>query len=382
MTSSASADSFCFEGPEKLLEIWFAPSEAELPAPAAVDAEDGVRRRPQRDGEEWKGLRQVPRQVWEDMLDIVQCKVLSFVEGDETDAYLLSCVPVDGMAALVFLPSSTNVSTYSLAQRVVAVHLLEPANPEDVRNNAQPARPPAHPLGRQDVCRPRLRLPVLLLAQELHVSRAPDRATRLGLGGRGRVPRRYLWCVLCPKQVKAGHVWNSSASYCRMLSVSSDAFVSHADCLRFLQTMALLIRLARLTATTGSCTSPRRATRLAPRLPRLGPCRPQSRPSRQRRVARLRGRPSPRRPTTPPRLRSSRTPLPLPPFISRSRSPRPRPHGPTRPRPTELSAWSTAGRHTMRRPSRRSSVRSGCRRLARSAYSARPRAATRRSNSS
>lgn len=90
LSPSPSADSFCFEGPEKLLEIWFAPSEDDLPPSAPIDDQDGVRRRAQRDGEEWKGLRQVPRDVWEDMLDLVQCKVLSFVEGEETDAYLLS----------------------------------------------------------------------------------------------------------------------------------------------------------------------------------------------------------------------------------------------------------------------------------------------------
>ncbi|TCD62602.1 spermidine resistance protein [Steccherinum ochraceum] len=66
-----------FEGPEKLLEIWFAPSPANLPdASSAVDGKIG--------------LRKVPRQVWEEMLDIVQCKVLSVVQGTEMDAYLLS----------------------------------------------------------------------------------------------------------------------------------------------------------------------------------------------------------------------------------------------------------------------------------------------------
>jgi hypothetical protein len=40
---------------------------------------------------EWKGLRRVPRDVWEEMLDIVKCKVLSVVEGEEIDAYLLRC---------------------------------------------------------------------------------------------------------------------------------------------------------------------------------------------------------------------------------------------------------------------------------------------------
>lgn len=58
-----------FEGPEKLLEVWFAPSPESL---------DDVR-----------GLRRVKRAVWEDMLDLVRCKVLSVIEGEEVDAYLL-----------------------------------------------------------------------------------------------------------------------------------------------------------------------------------------------------------------------------------------------------------------------------------------------------
>jgi len=66
-----------FEGPEKLLEIWFASSPADLPDATAA-AGGNV------------GLRKVPRQAWEEMLDIVKCKVLSIVEGTEMDAYLLS----------------------------------------------------------------------------------------------------------------------------------------------------------------------------------------------------------------------------------------------------------------------------------------------------
>lgn len=68
-----------FEGPEKLLEVWFAPSAAHL-----HDALSQTNGR--------VGLRKIPRSVWEDMLDIVKCKVLSVIEGDETDAYLLRCV--------------------------------------------------------------------------------------------------------------------------------------------------------------------------------------------------------------------------------------------------------------------------------------------------
>ncbi|KAK0212985.1 S-adenosylmethionine decarboxylase [Desarmillaria ectypa] len=66
-----------FEGPEKLLEIWFAPSPAHLP-----DANSSA------DGK--IGLRKVERAVWEGMLDIVKCSVLSMVSGADFDAYLLS----------------------------------------------------------------------------------------------------------------------------------------------------------------------------------------------------------------------------------------------------------------------------------------------------
>ena len=74
--SATPHDNGPFEGAEKLLEIWFAPSPAHLPD--ASTAPDGK-----------AGLRRVPRAVWEEMLDIVRCKILSVVEGCEMDAYLL-----------------------------------------------------------------------------------------------------------------------------------------------------------------------------------------------------------------------------------------------------------------------------------------------------
>ncbi|KAI0645390.1 S-adenosylmethionine decarboxylase [Trametes meyenii] len=79
MTSAdeAYAASGPFEGPEKLLEIWFAPSAADCAD--AASSTDGK-----------YGLRRVPRAIWEEMLDIVKCKILSVVEGTESDAYLLS----------------------------------------------------------------------------------------------------------------------------------------------------------------------------------------------------------------------------------------------------------------------------------------------------
>lgn len=65
-----------FEGPEKLLEIWFAPSANQVPQQENVQKHK-------------TGLRSVSKKTWEEMLSIVQCKVLSVIEGQEMDAYLL-----------------------------------------------------------------------------------------------------------------------------------------------------------------------------------------------------------------------------------------------------------------------------------------------------
>lgn len=62
-----------FEGPEKLLEVWFASSANELPASAKPS-----------------GLKSVSAAEWTEMLDLVHCKVLSVIESDNCDAYLLS----------------------------------------------------------------------------------------------------------------------------------------------------------------------------------------------------------------------------------------------------------------------------------------------------
>lgn len=84
-----------FEGPEKLMELWFADCPELLPAEsrtATFTILHGV------DGKVFDGavpkqrvgLRSVQRNLWEEMLDLVHCKVLSVVEGDDFDAYLLS----------------------------------------------------------------------------------------------------------------------------------------------------------------------------------------------------------------------------------------------------------------------------------------------------
>lgn len=65
--------SSAFEGPEKLLEVWFSESASTIPASA-------------RPG----GLKAVSADTWKEMLDLVNCKVLSVVESEQLDAYLLS----------------------------------------------------------------------------------------------------------------------------------------------------------------------------------------------------------------------------------------------------------------------------------------------------
>ncbi|KAI9765303.1 MAG: spermidine resistance protein [Geoglossum simile] len=62
-----------FEGPEKLLEVWFCPSPEEIPVSTARN-----------------GLKAVSAGAWKEMLDLVNCKVLSIVESECVDAYLLS----------------------------------------------------------------------------------------------------------------------------------------------------------------------------------------------------------------------------------------------------------------------------------------------------
>jgi len=61
-----------FEGPEKLLEIWWQDSADSVPF--------------------GKGLRRVKRNDWENMLDEVHCKVLSVIPGNGVDAYMLRLV--------------------------------------------------------------------------------------------------------------------------------------------------------------------------------------------------------------------------------------------------------------------------------------------------
>ncbi|OZJ01811.1 hypothetical protein BZG36_05166 [Bifiguratus adelaidae] len=134
--SNYSAEAGCFEGPEKLLEIWFSKCPTFIPpcsrrasveysAPqddlSSLSLQDSVvvedahfydkpasmERRASSvngngDSAVWDcndtllydtrgtGLRKIDRAIWEDMLSIVKCTVLSVIGNESCDAYLLS----------------------------------------------------------------------------------------------------------------------------------------------------------------------------------------------------------------------------------------------------------------------------------------------------
>ncbi|KAG0165190.1 spermidine resistance protein [Apophysomyces sp. BC1034] len=93
-----SAEHGCFEGPEKLLEIWFSPSPetprlnnadnsdsdmsdiSNPPTPREAGLPLGV----------YPDLRTVDKATWDAMLATVKCTVLSVLQNDYVDSYLLS----------------------------------------------------------------------------------------------------------------------------------------------------------------------------------------------------------------------------------------------------------------------------------------------------
>ncbi|KAJ1735694.1 spermidine resistance protein [Coemansia biformis] len=80
-----------FEGPEKLLEMWFAPRPE---AVQHVVGQSGSTLPSDEDQDEFfeqrSGLRLVPRAEWRRMLELVHCQVLSTLCNEYLDSYLLS----------------------------------------------------------------------------------------------------------------------------------------------------------------------------------------------------------------------------------------------------------------------------------------------------
>ncbi|KAI7862233.1 S-adenosylmethionine decarboxylase [Spinellus fusiger] len=90
-----SAEHGCFEGPEKLLEIWFSPQDTAPPTPTDSDSDLSDTSNPPTPRGSYsfmfpKDLRTVEKSTWDSMLATVKCSVLSVVSNAYSDAYLLS----------------------------------------------------------------------------------------------------------------------------------------------------------------------------------------------------------------------------------------------------------------------------------------------------
>ncbi|PVH14385.1 S-adenosylmethionine decarboxylase proenzyme [Candidozyma duobushaemuli] len=113
---SANLDStFAFEGPEKLLEVWFWPSPKDAP------------------GE--NGLRKVPLAKWVSVLDLVSCKVLSVKSSRDVDAYLLSessLFVFPHKLVLKTCGTTTTLACLDLLFKVAQAELLCEINSKDV----------------------------------------------------------------------------------------------------------------------------------------------------------------------------------------------------------------------------------------------------------
>jgi S-adenosylmethionine decarboxylase len=122
--------SSAFEGPEKLLEVWFAPSAATLPPGAQPD-----------------GLKSVPADTWVGMLDMVNCKILSVLKSDSVDAYLLSESSMFVFPHKLILKTCGTTTLLLGLQRMLHIAALDAGFPfhnankvDDIRAAATPYR--------------------------------------------------------------------------------------------------------------------------------------------------------------------------------------------------------------------------------------------------
>ncbi|KAG0340895.1 spermidine resistance protein [Podila horticola] len=91
-TTNDTQEAGSFEGPEKLLEIWFGPAPYLLQGVRTIP-DEFVKEVSEEDtlgGSDRYGLRIVPKPVWDEMLAIVKCQVLNTIQNDCMDAFLLS----------------------------------------------------------------------------------------------------------------------------------------------------------------------------------------------------------------------------------------------------------------------------------------------------
>lgn len=104
-------------GPEKLLEVWFSACPDSLPIATAP-----------------AGLRIVSSEVWKDMLDLVNCKVLSIVKSEYVDAYLLSESSMFVFPHKIILKTCGTTTLLSGLPRMLEIAALVAGFPHSVAN--------------------------------------------------------------------------------------------------------------------------------------------------------------------------------------------------------------------------------------------------------
>ena len=107
-----------FEGPEKLLEIWFRPS-----------SNHNSSSRHQLDSSRGKSLRSIDIEVWKQMLRLVKCEIISVIRNDHVDAYLLSessMFVFDCKIILKTCGTTTLLACLPMLFRLAFEHLFKP----------------------------------------------------------------------------------------------------------------------------------------------------------------------------------------------------------------------------------------------------------------
>lgn len=118
-----------FEGPEKLLEVWFSASPLSLPEASTPG-----------------GLKIVPSEVWKEMLDLVNCKVLSIVESEDVDAYLLSESSMFVFPHKLILKTCGTTTLLSGLPKILEIAALVAKFPHSLANAVRGTLPPQFPI--------------------------------------------------------------------------------------------------------------------------------------------------------------------------------------------------------------------------------------------
>lgn len=112
-------------GPEKLLEVWFAASPDALP-----------------EGAKENGLKAVPAEAWTEMLDQVNCKVLSVVDSEHIDAYLLSESSMFVFPHKLILKTCGTTTLLLGLRRMLRIAALQAGFPSEKQDDLQAAATP------------------------------------------------------------------------------------------------------------------------------------------------------------------------------------------------------------------------------------------------